>query len=196
MSKYRIDWPRTIGAALAAIAVALLLSRLGPIGTISGAALGSVVLSLGTSFFAQGIARTHETVMSRRGTVAIVDADRSAEPVPVASRPVQWKHIWLVAAGLFVASILLITTFELATGRPLSSYVGAGGHGTSIAHLGGGGSTPKVVPTPTATPTPTPSATPTPTPSATPTASPSASAAPTPSASPSAVSSAVASVQP
>ena len=52
---HKIDWVRTIAGALAAVVSAVLLSRLGAAGTIIGAALGSVVISITTSVFSTGL---------------------------------------------------------------------------------------------------------------------------------------------
>ncbi len=58
--KLGIDWLKTIGGALAAVSAALLLSTLGAAGTIIGAALGSVVATVGGALYSQGLARSHE----------------------------------------------------------------------------------------------------------------------------------------
>lgn len=55
-----VDWPRVLGGALAAVSSAVLLSTLGVIGTIVGAALGSIVVSVATSLYARGLARSRE----------------------------------------------------------------------------------------------------------------------------------------
>jgi hypothetical protein len=55
-----VDWTRVLGGALAAVSSAVLLSTLGVIGTIIGAALGSVVVSVATSLYARGLSRSRE----------------------------------------------------------------------------------------------------------------------------------------
>lgn len=57
--KLGIDWLKTIGGALAAVSAAVLLSTLGAAGTIIGAALGSVVATVGGALYSQGLARSH-----------------------------------------------------------------------------------------------------------------------------------------
>jgi hypothetical protein len=59
---HKIDWVRTIAGALAAVVSAVLLSRLGAAGTIIGAALGSVVISITTSMFSSGLAHGRQRV--------------------------------------------------------------------------------------------------------------------------------------
>ena len=58
--KLEIDWLRTAGGAFAAVSSAVLLSTLGAAGTIVGAALGSVVVTVGGALYSQGLARSHQ----------------------------------------------------------------------------------------------------------------------------------------
>ena len=91
----------------------------------------------------------------------------------------RWRRIAAVAAAIFVLAMGIIVTFEMVTGRAVSTYTGGtdGNPRTSIPGLGGRSST--GTPTPTQTPTRTPTGTPTQTSStSTPTSTPST---PTPS---------------
>jgi hypothetical protein len=58
--KLEIDWLKTAGGAFAAVSSALLLSTLGAAGTIIGAALGSVIVTVGGALYTQGLARSHQ----------------------------------------------------------------------------------------------------------------------------------------
>lgn len=51
----KIDWPSVFAGAGAAVTVAVLLSTLGAAGTLVGAALGSVVATVSTALYKQGI---------------------------------------------------------------------------------------------------------------------------------------------
>ncbi|UUW92073.1 hypothetical protein [Pimelobacter simplex] len=51
----RIDWPATFAGAGAAVTVAVLLSTLGAAGTLIGAALGSVIATVSSALYKQGI---------------------------------------------------------------------------------------------------------------------------------------------
>jgi hypothetical protein len=52
-------------------------------------------------------------------------------------RLLPWKRIALVAAGLFVVAILIITAFELMAGRTVSSFTGGSDNGgTTITDVG------------------------------------------------------------
>lgn len=53
-----IDWVKVIAGALAAISSAVLLSTLGAAGTVIGAALGSVIVSVTSSLYSSGLARS------------------------------------------------------------------------------------------------------------------------------------------
>lgn len=61
--KLDIDWLKTIGGALAAVSSAVLLSTLGAAGTIIGAALGSVIVTVGGALYSQGLARSRERLV-------------------------------------------------------------------------------------------------------------------------------------
>lgn len=58
--KLQIDWLKTIGGALAAVSSAFLLSTLGAAGTIIGAALGSVIVTVSGALYSQALARSHQ----------------------------------------------------------------------------------------------------------------------------------------
>jgi len=55
-----VDWVRVLGGALAAVSSAVLLSTLGAVGTLIGAALGSIVVSVASSLYSQGLRRSRE----------------------------------------------------------------------------------------------------------------------------------------
>jgi len=53
--RVRIDWSATVAGAAAAVTVAVLLSTLGAAGTLIGAALGSVIATVSSALYKQGI---------------------------------------------------------------------------------------------------------------------------------------------
>ncbi|MBG6099575.1 hypothetical protein [Nocardioides luteus] len=59
-----IDWLSTTAGALAAVTSALLLSTLGAVGTLIGAAIGSVAATVGSNLYSQWLAKTHQKVTS------------------------------------------------------------------------------------------------------------------------------------
>jgi hypothetical protein len=103
-----------------------------------------------------------------------------------AGKSLPWKRVALVAAGVFVIAMIVISGFELLTGRAVSSYTGGSSSntGSTVPGLGGGS---KPAATPSSTPSQQPSSTPTqqpPSPSSSPTPSASTSPTPTPPPSP------------
>ena len=71
-----------------------------------------------------------------------------------------WGRLLLAAGALFLVAMVAIVSFELVTGRALSSYTGGSdrnGPRVSVPGVDGGG---KKQPEPTPTPTPSPSETP------------------------------------
>lgn len=65
------------------------------------------------------------------------EATESSDPNDEA-RKLPWKRIALISAGVFVAAMVAITAFELATGRPVSTFTGGSDAdtGTTIPGLG------------------------------------------------------------
>ncbi|MGZ5400705.1 MAG: hypothetical protein ACXWDM_11910 [Nocardioides sp.] len=82
--KLEIDWLKTAGGAFAAVSSAFLLSTLGAAGTIIGAALGSVIVTVGGALYSQGLARSHQrlaqvqAVAMRKVGVAQAEVRRAA----------------------------------------------------------------------------------------------------------------------
>ena len=68
--KVQIDWIRAIAGALAAVASAVLLSSLGAAGTIIGAAIGSLVVTVSSAMFTQGLTTSrHRLAKKQKGAV-------------------------------------------------------------------------------------------------------------------------------
>jgi hypothetical protein len=204
-----MSWLQVVASALAAMIAAWAASRLGVAGTIIGAAMGSLVLTVSSAFFA----RTLETgrtllVQTERGTViekhleegeSVTEAfeevaEASAQPrgarVVEDRPPISWPTVLVTSIVVLVLAIGAITAYELVVGREW----GTNDKGTTIGDtFGGGGSrpddpSPRPSPTvPTTTPTtpiptdvtPSPSPTPSPTP-ATPFPTDPSTASPTP----------------
>lgn len=61
-SPTKIDWLKTAAGALAAVTTAVLLSTLGAAGTLIGAALGSVAVTVSSQLYAQGLTRSKRTM--------------------------------------------------------------------------------------------------------------------------------------
>ena len=194
------------GGALAAVTAAVAASFLGVAGTITGAAFGSVVSSIGAAVYSTSLsraARASRVLVVRPGGLAADDpasvpppvghdpevlADAPADAVttpadtpPEAHVPVwsrlRWRPVLLVAGTFFVAAMAVIVVTELVIGHPISN---SSESGTTISNIGGSsGSSPS-----SPSPTPAPGASSTsasPSPGASPTGTPSSSSSPAPS---------------
>lgn len=145
-----ISWTRTAGSALGAVSAAVLLSTLGVAGTLLGAALGSLVITVGGAMYSSTLQATHQRV--RRVTEGGIagagararrpddDARSSGRPAPHAAsgegeassstsraewlHALPWKRIIAASVAVFVVAMGLILAFELTTGRAVSSYTG------------------------------------------------------------------------
>jgi len=89
-TRHKIDWLRTIAGALAAVASAVLLSTLGAAGTLIGAALGSIVISIATSMFSSGL---------DRGRRRVADVQDAVRQVGVAQAEIRRAHRRTDASG-------------------------------------------------------------------------------------------------
>lgn len=177
---------------LAAVTAAWIASRLGVAGTIVGAALGSLVVTVTSAFYTNTLHQGRTLlIQTERGTMierhvddgevqkAFDEAAEVDSPAKgaqfVDERPrLHWKTIIVTTGVVLALAIAAITTYELITNRTLD-----GSTGTSITNTFGGShhkptpkptqttTTPPTTPTTTATTTtPTPSSsttTPTPT---------------------------------
>lgn len=203
-----LSWFQVLAGVLAAMTSAWIASALGVAGTIIGAALGSLVVTISSSFYARTLDRGRTLVVQTdRGTVvehdvapgetvAAIAAAEEATGGTVQStsetderRSVRWPVVAGTTVVVLVVALLAMGGYEKLSG---SSY-GTGGDNARITNpFGGAPSTTSTdapaddgdEPDDTATPTPSPSAT-TPVPTAT-TPVPTATRTPAPTRSPTA----------
>jgi hypothetical protein len=179
-----IDIPKTIAGALAAVCAAVIGSFLGVAGTLVGAAVASIIGSVGTELYQrslrkgakklQTLAPTFVKAPAAIGTpevAAATEEDSPSHTVPP-KRQIRWARVAMVAGALFVLAMGSLTVAELITGKSVASTVG---NGTKATTTFGGLFNPG---TSKATPAPAPSATPTSTgaPTDTPTTAPTSKA--------------------
>jgi hypothetical protein len=185
---------------------ALAASTLGVAGTLIGAAIGSIVITVGGAIYAHTFRSAHRRIeavvplrsaryAARAGSpvaaAAVAAAVADASDAQRAAR--RWRGVATVLAGLLLA-LGAITVVELVIGHPLGN---SSETGTTVTRVATNAGIPRArvepapldpTPQPTATPTPTPSSTPSPTPSdaVTPTtpATPTPGGTPTPTGSP------------
>ena len=116
---------KTAAGALAAVTTAVLLSTLGAAGTVIGAAIGSVVVTVGSEVYAQGLHRSRHTVRRAQETglrrTVVVQEPRERN-LRIGALP--WRRISMGAAATFVVVVLAVTAFEAVAGRSVSSYTG------------------------------------------------------------------------
>ncbi len=149
----QINWVNSAGGALGAVSAAVLLSSLGAAGTLVGAALGSLCITVGGAVYSHYLAMTKERVAAqalaaRRGgrVRELVPAGAGELPQPEGPRLTEdlnhldradqgrsmgqvlhglpWKRIVVISAALFASVMVLVVAFELSTGRAVSTYTG------------------------------------------------------------------------
>ncbi len=144
-NRLQINWTSSAGAALGAVSSAVVLSTFGVAGTLIGAAVGSLCISVGGAFYAHSMRVAKERMEQskvvaarsrvRRNPAATPNAVRqlepgddpgalAGEPRTQALRDLPWKRIAAVTVALFAVAMALIVAFELTVGRPVSTFTG------------------------------------------------------------------------
>ncbi|WP_338673382.1 hypothetical protein V1460_09955 [Streptomyces sp. SCSIO 30461] len=146
--EHRLDLsvPQVAGSALAAVAAAVLASRLGVYGTIVGAGVVSVVATCGATVLQHLFRRTGEQIRdvaagagpgprrSHRPPREARPEGQFGEPTVHGTRLRGWKRPLSAAVVVFVVAMVGITAYEVAVGRDLS-----GGGGTTVGSVVSGG---------------------------------------------------------
>lgn len=189
-----IDITNIIGGALAAVCAAVVGSFLGVAGTLIGAAVASIIGTVGTEVYGRSIKKGGKRLQTLApafikapaavGTppvAAATDEDSPSHAVPPRP-PIRWNRVALLAGAVFVLAMGSLTVVELFTHKSVASIVGnntkAGSTVGGLLDPGSGSAT--------STPSPAPSsATPSDTaPAVAPTATVPTTDAPTPTTTP------------
>ncbi|MEU2155945.1 hypothetical protein ABZ532_13185 [Streptomyces sp. NPDC019396] len=138
--------PQVAGSTLAAIAAAVLASRLGVYGTVIGAGVVSAVATCGGTVLQHLFRRTGEQIRdaavqagpgpgrSPRPPYEVRPEGEFGEPTVHGSRLRGWKRPLSAAVVVFAVAMVGITGYEVATGRELG-----GGTGTTLGSVVSGG---------------------------------------------------------
>ncbi|WP_448624915.1 hypothetical protein [Geodermatophilus sp. URMC 64] len=137
--------------ALAAVSSAVLLSFFGVAGTLIGAALASVISTVGASLYTTSLKKTNERlrrVLTREQAAATEPATAPAEPAtqvlparldprraPAKRFEPRWGRVAAYAVGVFVVAMGIVTGIELIGQQPVSALVG-GSSSTGTTTLG------------------------------------------------------------
>jgi hypothetical protein len=170
-----IDIPKTIAGALAAVCAAVIGSFLGVAGTLVGAAVASIIGSVGTEVYQRSLHKGAKRLQTLAvpafvkapaavGTPAVAAASEEDSPshtVPEKpQRQIRWGRVAMIAGALFVLAMGTLTVTELILGKSVASTVGNGtGAKTTFGGLLNPGSSSDTKPTPAPSPTPTTAAT-------------------------------------
>jgi hypothetical protein len=131
-----INIPKTIAGALAAVCAAVVGSYLGVAGTLIGAAVASIVGSVGTEVYERSLNKGREKLQTLAPAFVKTPAAVGTPPVAAATddespshtvspKPeIRWKRIALVAGALFVLAMGSLTVVELLSGESVASRLG------------------------------------------------------------------------
>ncbi|HEY1134041.1 MAG TPA: hypothetical protein VGE77_05640 [Nocardioides sp.] len=94
--RVELDWVKLVAGALAAVSSAFLLSTLGAVGTLAGAALGSVIASISASLYSTSLERSRRKVLEvqvplrrRPGDTTTMVVDTPAADLAEPEEPVE-----------------------------------------------------------------------------------------------------------
>ncbi|MDI2128701.1 hypothetical protein [Yinghuangia seranimata] len=162
-----LNGTQVAASALAAVSSAFLLSTLGVAGTVIGAAIASVVATVGSAVYVHVFRRTGDQLRDARAYIATPSNAVSNAPLPPdlektrvlpvfdpntygtqapsapTAEPARGRT-WLVrsavaALAVFAIAMTAITVVEVGTGRSFASLFGNGNDRPSITQIGGGG---------------------------------------------------------
>jgi hypothetical protein len=133
----KINIVEIVAATLSAVSTAIAASFLGVTGTIAGAAVGSVLGTIATAFYANSL---------HHGTERLKKARRIKPTTPTTGtvygrrkRP-RWPLAVATTAAAFALAIGAITIAELAVGSPVANLYGGHATGTTtittVSHTG------------------------------------------------------------
>jgi hypothetical protein len=142
------------GGALAAVSAAVVASFFGVAGTVIGAAVASVVSTVGAAVYTESMRRTHaglrragrRLVRSPQSPVDRSAGDRPPLPAhldPRRSRPRRrwrrWAMVAATAVAVFGLAMVVVTTVELIGHKPVAALVGGSDQagGTTLGALTG-----------------------------------------------------------
>lgn len=101
-----------VGSAAAAVSAALVASKLGVAGTLIGAAVASIVSTIGAAYYTSFASTAHDRVR-RLGTL-------------VPARRTGTRRWWVGAVAAFLLAVAAITAVELGLGHPVSASENSG----------------------------------------------------------------------
>ncbi len=151
-----IQISKIVAGTLAAVSAAVVGSFLGVAGTLVGAAIASVVGSVGTEIYQRSLDRGAKKLqtlapgfvkapaaMGTPEVAAATEDDSPSRTVPEVLRQepavaaprsgIRWGRVGLAAAALFLLAMIPLTIVEAASGRTLANLVGSStATGTSV----------------------------------------------------------------
>jgi hypothetical protein len=164
---WSVNIPKTIAGALAAVCAAVVGSYLGVAGTLIGAAVASIIGTVGTEVYERSITRGGKKLQTLAAPVfikapaavgtppvaAATEEDSPSHTVPP-KQQINWRRVSLVAAAAFLLAMGSLTVVELFTHKSVASMVGndtkAGSTVGGLFHPGTVSNTP--APTPSTSP--------------------------------------------
>ncbi|GIM91793.1 hypothetical protein [Paractinoplanes toevensis] len=132
-----IDIPKTIAGVLAAVSAAVIGSFLGVAGTLVGAAVASLIGSVGTEIYHRSIDRGRKKIQgtflapAAVGTPPVEAAAEEKPSAPPTPTRIRWARVAMVAGALFVLAMGTLTVAELVSGKSIADATGGNTSGST-----------------------------------------------------------------
>jgi hypothetical protein len=121
--KFQLSVLQVIAGALAAVTAAAVASTLGVAGTLSGAAVMSIIATVGSALYNHSFEQARTQIRMRRNPRTGTPAPTVLVPAP--PRRIAWGGITGMAGLVFVLALGGITAVEVVARRPLATIVRA-----------------------------------------------------------------------
>ena len=115
-----------VSGALASVSAAIVASTFGGAGTLIGAAVTSIVATIGGALYTHAIEQAHARARLRRN-LATGATTRQAPPAPPPAGGVSWRTVYAVAGAavaVFALALGALTVIEAVAREPVAALVG------------------------------------------------------------------------
>jgi hypothetical protein len=166
--KPQLSAAQVLASSAAAVSAAVVASLFGVAGTLIGAAITSIVATVGTALYAQSLQVARERVTYRLRQPAADDGERpgvrtvaqtALDELRHHARRLPWRAIAMGTVTVFVVAVAVLTLFEGLVGRTIAALVGPDEAGKGQTSIGRAVGVERRTPLPT--PSPSPSTVPT-----------------------------------
>jgi hypothetical protein len=121
--RLHVEIAEVVVGALAAVSAAFIASTLGVLGTLLGAAVMSVVATVGAKLYHHSLEQAYARLQRRQPPRPGPPTPVAPEPPLPAPRPIAWGRVAAIAGLAFGLALGMITAVEVSVHQPLAAIV-------------------------------------------------------------------------